>query len=213
MKSTRLALASLLIAAAPAAFANTAQVNVTGTITPAACQIALANGGNFDLGVMSSADLNSERRTSLTPQEAQFSVDCNGPTRFVVTGADLNEVDNPNGSVLSFSLGKTSAGEVIGDFTLRLTEMRADNNIAYATFSRDGGVTWYAANDTNANYLGRNERMAAWTTVQGSTAGPGLIESFTAKLTLNAGINATDGLTLDADQAINAGTVLTVEFL
>ncbi|WP_313413540.1 DUF1120 domain-containing protein [Stenotrophomonas sp.] len=215
MNRTRLALATLLIASAPAAFANTAQINVTGTITPAACQITLANGGNFDLGEINAADLNATSYTQVPEQETDIAIDCTGATRFAISAVDHNEADNQEGGIARMSLGKTTAGEAIGYFYTSMKSPMSAANALYGTYSDDGGQTW-SASASSGPYItsfARGGRLVGLTTASGSTAGPAAIQQLTGKLGLRAVINQANELTLADDQAINGGVTLTVEFI
>lgn len=211
MTPTRLVLATLLIAAAPAAFANTAQVNVTGTITPVACRIALANAGNFDLGEIKATELDSGSTTKRPTQSTDFSVECDAAVRFAMTAIDMNEADNQNASDAYFSLGKTTSGESMGHYLLYVQDATAGSDALYRTYSADGGLVWTRSSST-APTLDR-KRLISWTTVEGSSAGPTAIQQLSASLDLYPYIAPTSGLSLTEDQQINGGVVLTVKYL
>ncbi|WP_313413542.1 DUF1120 domain-containing protein [Stenotrophomonas sp.] len=207
-------MSTLLIASAPAAFANTAQVNVTGTITPAACQITLANGGNFDLGEINAADLKGASSTSIPQQETDITIDCTGATRFAISSVDHNETENQESNIARFSLGKTSAGEVIGYYSASIRSPMSAADVLYGTFSDNAGQTWSTAmNSPYSNAFGRSVRLVGLTATLGSSTGPTAIQQLTGKLALNPVINPANELTLADDQAINGGMTLTVEFL
>lgn len=214
MTPTRLALATLLMAAAPAALANTSQVNVTGTITPASCQITFVNGGTFDLGQIKAMDLDSTRETRLPTESTGFSIDCDAAMRFAISTIDAHEADNPNAAPEWFSLGTTANGEVIGRFSSSVKAPLAGTDTLYWTRSTDAGATWTAS---SANYdstaFSRGDVLYGWTTAEGSNAGPVPIQQFAATLELEPYIAAVSGLTLRDDQSINGGMVLTVKFL
>lgn len=212
MKPSHFALATLLIATAPAAFANTAQVNVTGTITPVACQIALANGGNFDLGEINAADLMSDRHTSIKDQTTEFSIDCAGATLFAVRAIDINEADNEESRNSRFTLGKTTAGENIGYFAAAINNPMAAADKLYTTYSFDGGVTWVSSREV-PYFVERDGNLLGWTTANASASGPSPINKLTGQFTLSANINSSSSLTLHDDQKINGGMVMTVEYL
>lgn len=211
MTPTRLALATLLIAAAPAAFANTAQVNVTGTITPASCNISIANGGNFDFGEISAADLNRDKNTLISAQTSAFSIDCDAPARFMVSATDVNEGENSNPGDQQFWLGSTAAGEAMGYFRIGLYTQASD---IFWTKSADGGLTWNSSSkDHYLNYLKRHTETVGWTTIEGSNAGPEYIQQLTGELLVPLSINKASELTLNEDQKLDGGAVLTIVFL
>ncbi|WP_313413541.1 DUF1120 domain-containing protein [Stenotrophomonas sp.] len=213
MNRNCLALATLLIAAAPNAFGNTAQVNVTGTITPAACQITLANGGIFDLGEINVSALGQDSATSLPAQVTDLNVECTSATRFAISAIDHNEADNPDSTYLdNMSLGRTAAGEWIGFFYSWVVNPMSGTEALYSTRSLDGGQTWNPSVGTGTAFR-RNGAMIGYTIASGTDTGPTAIQRLSGQLRLSARINAASSLTLTDEQAIDGGMTLTVEFL
>lgn len=211
MTHPRLALAALLCAVAPATFANTAQINLTGTITPAACKITLANGGNFDRGQINAADLNSDAMTTLPSMSTDFSIDCDAAMPFAISAVDLNEADNAEANQYRLSLGTTAAGEHIGFFGIVVDSPKFGAAPLFGTMSADGGNSWTAS--AVGGMVSRNGGLLGWGLVQGDTGGPAAIQQISGQLRVTSYINPTSSLTLLEDQSISGSVVLTLEYL
>ncbi len=210
MNRTCLAIATLLMVAAPAAFANTAQVNVTGTITPAACQVTLANGGSFDFGEINAATLNSDRFTNIGPIATTLDIACDAPTRFAITGIDIH--GDGGRAYNHYSLGTTTSGEEIGVFTALTRNVMTGSTTLYRTRSGNDGVTWTPSDAGVTSFVSKTT-WEGYTTTLGDSSGPEALQQVTMGLEVLARIKATSQITLRDDQAINGGMVITVEFL
>jgi hypothetical protein len=60
---------------------DTAEIEVTGTITPGSCTPTFSNGGVVDFGTIAGADLGSYRFVDLPPKQLDFSIMCGAPRR------------------------------------------------------------------------------------------------------------------------------------
>jgi len=201
----------LMVAAAPATFANTAQVNVTGTITPASCQISFANGGDFDLGEINAATLNSNENTNIQSVRTKLDVACDAPTRFALSALDINEADNTL-SNSRYLLGTTTAGERMGYYAIRLWNAESAGSSLNITRSVDSGVVWSSSVAVNGNFVDRNT-WQGFTASLGDSNGPGAIQQLSVDFDVRTVIYPSSGLTLRDDQAIIGSMALTVEYL
>lgn len=137
---TTLTVGAALMAAASTSFAQSAVLNVTGTIEPAACTPTLSDGGNIDLGQVVPGKT-YERKTAL-------QITCNAPTFVAFKVTDNRQGTQPDAGFLGatvgaiasallpnqfgasggtfgwndqvFGLGKTSKGEKIGGYSMSL---------------------------------------------------------------------------------------------
>lgn len=154
-------LAFLLAAFAPIAFAaSSADLNVSGTITPSSCTPSLSNGGVIDHGKMTARDLQPARPTLLDPAEMRLEVVCEGETFFT-----LSTVDNRAGTSAinpaQHGLGLTPAKEKLGGVTFTLFDPVADASPVKVITSRNGGANWSAT-----PYLG-HEALTSFAALDG----------------------------------------------
>ncbi|WP_445147361.1 DUF1120 domain-containing protein [Dyella sp. Tek66A03] len=215
MKLLKSVLASAMLAgSATAAFAGTtADISVTGTITPGSCTINIGNGGNFDVGTIPASSLNRGARTSLPPAHNSFSVNCEAPLRFALKGTDnrADSVDKWMVGGQEFGLGVTSANEKIGSFYLSLGAMSADGSVVGSTESSDGGTSSVGIS-SGAPYVYTDGTLVGFTTETGSN-GPMAIQDLTGQLRANTTIRDADALTLTEAVPIDGSATIELVYL
>lgn len=82
--------AALLAAMAPgAALAQSADLNVIGTIVPTSCTPTFTGGTTVDLGAIPASTLNTTTQTTLTARPTELVVTCDAPAMI-----QLNVIDN-----------------------------------------------------------------------------------------------------------------------
>ncbi|MBV7566709.1 DUF1120 domain-containing protein [Pseudomonas sp. PDM27] len=131
-----------LICVAPHALAaSNTPLTVTGSITPAACDINLSSGGIVDIGKRSVNDLHPTNNTLLNKTDMQLTMTCSESMLFM-----LNPIDHrPNtaaGLGDYFGVGLTPDDEKLGFFDITIKESTADTTKVQAIGSSDGGTTW-----------------------------------------------------------------------
>ena len=86
---TRLPALTLLLAAAPLAFAlSSVELDVNGRITPSACSVSLSDNGLVDHGRILATTLHPSEYTVLPNQQMGLSISCEGPVLFALVGID-----------------------------------------------------------------------------------------------------------------------------
>jgi type 1 fimbria pilin len=152
------ALAIALLAVTGSAWAaSTASIKVTGTITPAACNVSVTNDGKFDYGNISAGTLSDTQANNLGEKTNNLQITCSSPTQLALktldnahASADGSEgVTQAIGAVDSdrlFGLGDTADGKQhLGAYTLALMYDSLTVNgtsTAGQLLSKDGGYTW-----------------------------------------------------------------------
>ena len=131
-----------LICVAPHALAaSNTPLTVTGSITPAACDINLSSGGIVDIGTRSVNDLHPTNNTLLNSTKMQLTMACSEPMLFM-----LNPIDLRPGTAAGigdyFGVGLTPDNEKLGFFDIKINESKADTTQVQAIGSSDGGATW-----------------------------------------------------------------------
>ena len=185
-----------LICAAPHALAaSSTDLTVTGSITPAACDISLASGGIVDIGKKSVNDLHSTNNTLINTTAMQLTMACSESMLFM-----LNPIDNrPNtaaGGGDYFGVGLTPSNQKLGFFDIKIKESKADTNLVQAIGSTDGGANWIKQD----NIMKGNQSSVAATSDHSARID---VKDLTMDLEINTYIAGTDNLTIDNEVPID----------
>lgn len=78
-----LGLIALATASLPA-LAESVDLRVVGTITPAACTPTLGGGGRVDYGAISPSQLSEDKLVALPHHDVAFSINCTGPAKVAI---------------------------------------------------------------------------------------------------------------------------------
>ncbi|KFC76667.1 DUF1120 domain-containing protein [Buttiauxella agrestis] len=220
MKIRSCALAIIACSANSAMAADSVDVHVIGTITPAACTPTLSGGGNVDYGTIQANTLSKTDYTVLAEKTLDMSITCDAPVKVAVkaiNGRPNSAAGSTEGAagfgVSPVSLGSKGAAHVAG-LGLDGTTKVGGYNIAFATsgntldgasagtlISDDNGTSWAqgtdAMNDSAVRYIswgneGSND-VKAFTTMNGKLLVQGYINK-ASELDLSKPV-ALDGLT------------------
>ena len=138
----RTTLALLLAACAPGVFAaSSADLSVTGVITPSSCTPLLSNGGVVDHGKLTAKDLRPSNPTQLEAAEMRLEVHCEGETFFTLTTVD-NRAGSSAINPAHHGLGTTAENEKLGSVAFSLFDPVADDAPVNVITSRNGGANW-----------------------------------------------------------------------
>lgn len=174
-KTTRAAFAFLLAACAPGVFAaSSADLSVTGSITPSSCTPTLSNDGVIDHGKLTAKDLGRVTPTLLDLAEIQLEVICEGATVFTLTTFD-NRAGTSAINPAHHGLGMINDDQKLGSVAFTLFEPVADAVPVKTIVSRSGGARWAE----NA-YLG-HEALTSFAAADGPNT-PIAIEVLNARL-------------------------------
>ena len=209
----------LAFAANTALAANSVDLRVTGTITPAACDISLA-GGDFDLGTISAQDLNATTETDLgSSTTKQLNIVCSGATQVAFKAIDNRASSRPSGVTGTssiFGMGMDSANNPIGYYKIFSWPANAVANGSPAVFrhSNDEGATWTeAAKDASVSFVAYDiqQRIYAIDPTSGGTGQPTPITSASAIIQVRPIIQPEN--TLDTSSEITIDGSATIELV
>lgn len=206
------AMAGCILASNFANAATTADLTLTGTITPPACTPVFSGGGIADYGNIAASTLSATTVNQLGTKNSSVTITCDSPAKFYYSfidnkAASVNTDTMPTGSGTNtpflYGLGTTSKGAKIGAYTLQLSgetsstgkAMRirtidGTNWIGYGGYTVPGGVYRYSYGDNN-------------------TTTPGAFSSVTTNITITAAVDKTANLsignltTLDGSATLN----------
>jgi hypothetical protein len=197
--------AMLLAGTASAFAASSADLTVTGTITPSACEPTLSSGGLVDYGKISAKDLNADWPTLLEERIVQFTLTCDGPTSVAVQAKDNREGSDFSGDPMEFGLGLVNVDEKLGAMQLRLVRPVADGVTVRAIASEDGGDTWH-----NERHLMRTNIISVAET---GMLTPIQFQTLSSDLIISPKIAPTNQLTLTNEVSIDGSVTLSVVYL
>ena len=226
------ALAALIVTSGiNAAAAESVQVNVIGTIIPAACTPSLAGGGVVNYGNIRADSLNVDSFTLLREMGLDFAIDCEAPARVAVraindrpgTLAGATESANGNGkpqvSLLGFAAGDAYASGLgldgttpIGGYSLAINRVSADNNnvISLKASTANNNTKWTSLNSFG-HLLEGGPKFISWASPETTT--PVAFEHLTGNLRVQAYINQASELDLSHAIHLDGQTTLEVVYL
>ncbi|MBV4451076.1 MULTISPECIES: DUF1120 domain-containing protein [Pseudomonas] len=216
MNILRLSLAGLALlgSASSTHAASTAELTVTGLITPMACTPVFSAGGVVDFGKISQQDLNETKSTMLPLKTMTLTVSCNSAGRYALRMRDNRDGTAHVNSEIFYGFGLDGSGNKIGVYSLKFDPKQtvADNAaVIYGTESTTGGVAWRTSNSNPIDMGARS--LLGFTEALGSTAGPSAIQNLTSTFVLEAVINAKQNLDLSQEVQMDGSATLEVVYL
>lgn len=200
--------AAVLLTGASSAFAaSSTELTVTGVITPTACTPLLSKNGTVDFGKTSAKDLNQTRVTHLGTEKLQVDVGCDAATTFALT-----LLDNRSGSALNayqYGLGKTSADEKLGGFTVTFFDAITDSGPKRVIASFDEGQTWRSNHALPVD-------PGSWAAVGDTSTGswfPISTKTLAMNVEVDAYIARADSLTLTDDVTLDGSATLQIKYM
>lgn len=209
--TTMLALAIASSAAfAPSAFAQSADLSITGNIFPGACTVNVGSGGIADLGDINTVSLHPTDPTILRPVTLPLNVDCESEVRFALQGVD-NTAESSTRSD-RYGLGMTAHDEKIGHANILVADVTADGVPGHGTFSHDEGLTWNESH-TGGHFTLAMPDMLGFAKEESVDTGPAAIKNLQGSLKVIAQIQPTNALTIDEDVLINGSATINLTYL
>ncbi|MFL1546959.1 DUF1120 domain-containing protein [Pseudomonas sp. O39] len=204
--SRLLALFYLLGASSLVLASSSTELNVSGLITPSACNTTLSSDGVVDHGRVPARSLNQYEFSVLPTQELDLNVSCNEAVLFVLVGVD-NRADSSLGPGFYYGLGTNmhAPTERLGTIALAFREAMGDGERVLVLASSNKGETWFP--ESNAfpnNYMGF---------ARPGTLVPEPHRLVNATLQINTSINAAAYLTLDQEVPLDGSIVLDLRYL
>ncbi|MCX4163083.1 MULTISPECIES: DUF1120 domain-containing protein [Paraburkholderia] len=154
--------------------AQDANIAVTATVKPAACDITLSNGGVFDYGNIFVGELSATTYKVLPEKQIDFSISCNAATRIGLQFTDSNldsrvlRTSNSTDARIFDGANHALAGlglnvdKKIGGYGVRIVNpgMTVDGNAAPSLFVNGGGA--WVAGITGAMINNASIRTVSW---------------------------------------------------
>ena len=179
----KIAATTLLMASAFGAHAaGSAPFGVTGTITPAACDVTLT-GGVVNLGTISTVAVRANGLAgtgyALPPVNIPINITCSAATRVEIAFIDNKPgqiISVNGGDVIRFGMGDGAGTTAIGSFQMAFTAVTIDSVAVGQFLNAPNGTTTWA---TTASGQAVNLASPGHTTAFSKTAGATTPDSFT----------------------------------
>ena len=210
--------------------AESIDVRVVGTISPAACTPMLTGGGTVDYGAIKPDALSEDAFTVLAEKQLDFGIVCDAPAKIALKaingrpGSLAGAVEGPGGFGVPKVNLLTDANAVAGGLGLdgqhkiggyavamKPGTVQADGVDDNSIRSSNNGTTWEAS---PAGILCGNAWANLWNTwSKTGTTVPVAFETLSGKLSVQAYINKTSELDLTKPVALDGLTTIELVYL
>ncbi|MHA7845304.1 DUF1120 domain-containing protein [Serratia sp. D1N4] len=229
LQKTVCALAVLATTSLPA-LAESIDVRVIGTISPAACAPTLSGGGTIDYGTIKTSTLATDAFTLLPEKQLDFAINCDAPAKVAITAHSQRGASAVNADGLLVEMGGHSGlfgfaanfgvvglgldgAKGIGGYSVRLAAgtMNADGVAVDSIMANGNTTSWEAAPSGALFNTPTSLRYASWAT-KGTTT-PIAFTTLAGKLGVQAYINKTSELDLTKPVVLDGLTTLELVYL
>ncbi|MDA8486503.1 DUF1120 domain-containing protein [Pseudomonas resinovorans] len=222
MKQLVLLPLALAFTANAAMAANSADLRVTGTITPASCSIAMS-GNTFDLGTLDAGKLTEPNRNPL-PRTAPgtLTIQCDAPTQVAFKTHDNRRASIPTtlaSTVFYYGLGFDAKNAPIGCYALVVLtpSIRVDGQEGNIKWSTTEGANWGINSinglDNLSPYSEINEIYSLDAASNPNHLPPTPATSMSMDIAVDAYIEAVDTLDTTQEIAIDGSTTIELIYL
>ncbi|UUW17350.1 DUF1120 domain-containing protein [Serratia ureilytica] len=233
MQKTACTLAVLATTSMSTMAADSVDVRVIGTITPAACTPTLSGGGVVDYGTMNPNTLSAAAYTVLPEHDVDFAITCDAPAKVAITAingrpntaAGVTEGAGQNAGVAPVQLFGRSANAVglgldgsskIGGYAVNVktdtftADSSSVSNI-FVTGTPTTGTTWSASPTGEIYHSGTVARYFSWAAT--GTTVPAAFTTLAGKLGVQAYINHASELDLTKPVTLDGLTTIELVYL
>lgn len=210
--------ASLLMASSAVASESSADLLVSGSITPGgACNVVIGN--TLNLGTIKRNELESDpsKETELAEQRVATAVHCQNPQRFAFVVREAGGSDPESERIFPMRTNENgnSTGKLFLLFDTQSTKIDGMQGYATGASGVDGleQATWGPATSPRENLPITNGRYAVgFVTEAGSTAAPANIKDLSVYLLVRPWINPLNELDLSADIGFSSDLGLEITY-
>jgi type 1 fimbria pilin len=186
-KKAALAAMLLAVASTTAVAAETADLAVTGTIRPSACNVSLSDNGQVNYGTISGVNLNQSEVTRLPARNVTMTISCDAATQIGVRLSDSRPNTLATGLGLHAGYGLGTVNDTrIGGFQLTLEGPTLDGT--RGNVLARVGTTWTAY----ASVTPGQGFVTSWAATGAAT--PGSYSNITVPVSIITAIAAKDNL-------------------
>ncbi|HDS4947739.1 DUF1120 domain-containing protein [Klebsiella aerogenes] len=202
--------------------ADSFNINVTGVISPAACEANITGGETIDYGTIPANKLSADAVTLLPAKQTAFTITCDAPAK-----VGFRTVDNRSSSKMQAGpsiqfdsgsswnreylngLGVDGQGNNIGGWSTEIVSLSSDTVATPASiYSTDNGITWVIRGNP---FILLSDTGIINTISTADAVTPAAFSTLTGTLTVQAVINPAS--TLDLSQPVTLDGSVTVEMV
>lgn len=233
MKKTLLAttLATLTLISTSSAFAaDTVDLKVGGSITPAACIPSISGGGAINYGDVKANILKKDNYYRMGKKELDFTITCSNLTKLALTavneriGSLAGATEDPQGGADSPVVGMPSYtyglglanGKKIGGYSIRLNDITYDGKKAAVLESYGTSSTWRRAGGTDNDrdqLISTNGKLMRVSWAAQGTDTPIAFRALAGTLEVEAFINKGSELDITSIIKLDGQTTLELTYL
>lgn len=224
MKKTVIAMTVLACTSLPA-LAESVDVIVKGTITPASCTPQLGGGGVIDYGTIHPNTLSQTDYTKLPGKEIPISITCDAPAKVALKatsmrpGSTAGATERPWGvapSPVSGMLPVVGLGldgsDKIGGYSMGFTSVLLDGNVGHTLYQNDDWDNNKWSLSPSASFFSVNNSMkVSWSTAADNT--PQAFEAMSGTIRVDAYLNKASELDLSKPVALDGLTTIEMIYL
>lgn len=192
------------LATVPSQAASSVDLNVTGLITPSACEPSLSNGGLYDLGKIAAKNLNTDQPTQLPEHTLQLSIICDASTLLALQPRD-NRLGSSEAGAPRFGLGLVNGTVPLGYMRLDLNAIVADG-VGMHPIGSSGPSTW-APTSLLSHYFLSSFALAPTLPI------PAPVQQLTAGVLIRPTIAPANSLPLNEEVPIDGSVTLSMNYL
>ncbi|HDT0776051.1 TPA: DUF1120 domain-containing protein [Klebsiella aerogenes] len=209
--------------------ADSFNINITGVISPAACEANITGGETIDYGTIHASKLSADAVTLLPAKQTAFTITCDAPAKLGVRTIDnrsTSKITTPGnitmdsgavwGKTRMNGLGMDGQGNTIGGWSAELNTITADTvSDPEIIVSVDEGTSWAKSGNPNGKniyfHVDSNSENEISTISTAGTLTPAAFSTLTGTLEVQALINPSS--TLDLSQPVTLDGSVTVEMV
>lgn len=215
-KISALTLGLIASAFAVGAQAQSVDLRVTGTITPAACVPTLTGGGVIDFGSIAANTLNVTAPTQLADKTTSLTITCDAPAQ---VGFKL--IDNRAGTAVgaqpgmeSFHFGLGQAGAAnIGGFMLTFADMTMDGATGTALYGTPEDAWWDTMEPNLSPIMTFEQDGYVYSGSKTGARAPDAFQTMTSTLNVQTVINRADALPLSGEITLDGSATIELVYL
>lgn len=192
--------------------ADTAEIKITGRLTPASCTPTIANNGVIALGNISKPSLNETQDTLLSQQQIGFTITCDAAAKIAVGLKDMRASSvSPNAPQSSYGLGFQGNSTPIGyaNYTLMTNTLKGDG-ASVAPIQSNDLTAWQASSGAPAFDPVATTKFGFATT---GTATPAAFTTYAGRISLDAGITKAEDLDFTSSFNLDGLAIFEVFYL
>lgn len=208
--------------------ADSFSINVTGKIVPAACEVTIGGGGNFDYGVIDKKSIAGSTNKILPVKSAGLTIACPAPTKLGLRGTDNRNGTQmvPNVAVQlfpgalfgtyswqnAFGLGLDPSGNPVGLWTPHLASLSTESEPTVKHIQRRPPGNW-SDSSPEFTFFNGNYTDVIHSVSRPDETSPLAFTTLQATLEVRAAINRPHNLDLSRPVALDGSMTVELVYL